>query len=196
MSNTDSSVFAPLGSEASKPKPPVSLQSGYPAGVPARANPMESAKIDSLRAERDLIDLSTLAMSRDASAEPKAIKADTEQKQKSIMTTLDQKRKELQRQNENLEKLNKELQRLDVPINKEITTLRAKLENVERELTRATKYRKQKEAELLEAIDAVSKLGDEKCALTERLTAVMYDFESVKQKKLKEMEEEMRKLGM
>ena len=58
------------------------------------------------------------------------------------------------------------------------------------------KYRKQKEAELLEAIDAVSKLGDEKCALTERLTAVMYDFESVKQKKLKEMEEEMRKLGM
>ena len=79
------------------------------------------------------------------------------------MTTLDQKRKELQRQNENLEKLNKELQRLDVPINKEIATLRAKLENVERELTRATKYRKQKEAELLEAIDAVSKLGDEKC---------------------------------
>lgn len=48
----------------------------------------------------------------------------------------------------------------------------------------------------MEAIDAVSKLGDEKCALTERLTAVMYDFESVKQKKLKEMEEEMRKLGM
>ena len=75
------------------------------------------------------------------------------------MTTLDQKRKELQRQNENLEKLNKELQHLDVPINKEIATLRAKLENVERELTRATKYRKQKEAELLEAIDAVSKLG-------------------------------------
>ena len=112
------------------------------------------------------------------------------------MTTLDQKRKELQRQNENLEKLNKELQHLDVPINKEIATLRAKLENVERDLTRATKYRKQKEAELLEAIDAVSKLGDEKCALTERLTAVMYDFESVKQKKLKEMEEEMRKLGM
>ena len=114
--------------------------------------------------------------------DPNAMKLDTEQQQKTIMTTLDQKKKELQKQNEKIEKLNKELQRLDVPVNKEIATLRAKLENVDRELTRATKYRKQKEVELLEAIETVSKLGDEKCALTERLTAVMYDFESVKQK--------------
>ena len=87
------------------------------------------------------------------------LKADTERKQQSIFSSLDQKRKD-------------------------------------RELAKASKLRKQKESELLQAIDLVSKLADEKCALTERLKSIMYDFESAKQRKLKELEEEMKKMGM
>ena len=117
------------------------------------------------------------------------LKADTERKQQSILSSLDQKRKELQKQNETIDKLNRELKQLDVPVNKEIATLREKV-------AKASKLRKQKESELLQAIDLVSKLADEKCALTERLKSIMYDFESAKQRKLKELEEEMKKMGM
>ena len=116
------------------------------------------------------------------------LKADTERKQQSILSSLDQKRKELQKQNETIDKLNRELKQLDVPVNKEIATLREKVEHVDRELAKASKLRKQKES--------VSKLADEKCALTERLKSIMYDFESAKQRKLKELEEEMKKMGM
>lgn len=124
------------------------------------------------------------------------LKADTERKQQSILSSLDQKRKELQKQNETIDMLNRELKQLDVPVNKEIATLREKVEHVDRELAKASKLRKQKESELLQAIDLVSKLADEKCALTERLKSIMYDFESAKQRKLKELEEEMKKMGM
>lgn len=110
------------------------------------------------------------------------------------MSTLVQKKKELQKQKEAIEKLNYELQQLDIPVTKEIQTLRTKIDTVDRELTRATKIRKQKEMELLEAIKTVSELADEKCSLTERLRAVMYGFEATKKKKLEELESELEKI--
>lgn len=113
-----------------------------------------------------------------------------------MLTTLDQKKKELQKQRETIERLNKELQQLDAPASKEITALRAKVEQLDKDLAKATKVRKQKEQELLDAIATVSRIADEKMAVAERLKLIMYDFESVKQKKLKELEEQMRKAGV
>ena len=122
------------------------------------------------------------------------MKQESEKKQKTMLSTLDQKKKELQKQKDAIEKLNQELQQLDVPVTKEIATLRTKIEAVDRELAKATKIRKQKEMELLQAINTVTQLADEKCSLTERLKAIMYDFEASKQKKLEQLEGELKQL--
>ena len=124
------------------------------------------------------------------------MKCETEKKQKSMLTTLDQKKKELQKQKDTIEKLNHELELLNTPATKEMTTLQNKIEQIDRELTRATKIRKQKEQELLDAIDTVSKLADEKSALTEQLKAIIYDFESEKQKKLSQLESQLKQMGV
>ena len=124
------------------------------------------------------------------------MKSETEKKQKSMLTTLDQKKKELQKQKDTIEKLNHELELLNTPATKEMTTLQNKIEQVDRELSKATKIRKQKEQELLDAIDNVSKLADQKSALTEQLKAIIYDFESEKQKKLSQLESELKKMGV
>ena len=123
------------------------------------------------------------------------MKSETEKKQKSMLTTLDQKKKELQKQKDTIEKLNHELELLNTPATKEMTTLQNKIEQVDRELSKATKIRKQKEQELLDAIDNVSRLADQKSALTEQLKAIIYDFESEKQKKLSQLESELKKMG-
>ena len=124
------------------------------------------------------------------------MKSETEKKQKSMLTTLDQKKKELQKQKDTIEKLNHELELLNTPDTKEMTTLQNKIEQVDRELSKATKIRKQKEQELLDAIDNVSRLADQKSALTEQLKAIIYDFESEKQKKLSQLESELKKMGV
>lgn len=124
------------------------------------------------------------------------MKSETEKKQKSMLTTLDQKKKELQKQKDTIEKLNHELELLNTPATKEMTTLQNKIEQVDRELSKATKIRKQKEQELLDAIDNVSRLADQKSALTEQLKAIIYDFESEKQKKLSQLESELKKMGV
>ena len=56
--------------------------------------------------------------------------------------------------------------------------------------------RKQKEQELLAAIDVVSRLADEKSTVSEKLQMIMVDAEAAKQKKLKELEEQMREVGV
>ena len=124
------------------------------------------------------------------------MKSETEKKQKSMLTTLDQKKKELQKQKDTIEKLNHELELLNTPATKEMTTSQNKIEQVDRELSKATKIRKQKEQELLDAIDNVSRLADQKSALTEQLKAIIYDFESEKQKKLSQLESELKKMGV
>ena len=124
------------------------------------------------------------------------MKSETEKKQKSMLTTLDQKKKELQKQKDTIEKLNHELELLNTPATKEMTALQNKIEQVDRELSKATKIRKQKEQELLDAIDNVSRLADQKSALTEQLKAIIYDFESEKQKKLSQLESELKKMGV
>lgn len=124
------------------------------------------------------------------------MKSETEKKQKSMLTTLDQKKKELQKQKDTIEKLNHELELLNTPATKEMTALQNKIEQVDRELSKATKIRKQKEQELLDAIDNVSRLADQKSALTEQLKAIIYDFESEKQKKLSQLESELNKMGV
>ena len=124
------------------------------------------------------------------------MKSETEKKQKSMLTTLDQKKKELQKQKDTIEKLNHELELLNTPATKEMTALQNKIEQVDRELSKATKIRKQKEQELLDAIDNVSRLADQKSALTEQLKAIKYDFESEKQKKLSQLESELNKMGV
>ena len=124
------------------------------------------------------------------------MKSETEKKQKSMLTTLDQKKKELQKQKDTIEKLNHELELLNTPATKEMTTLQNKIEQVDRELSKATKIRKQKEQELLDAIDNVSRLADQKSALTEQLKAIIYDFESEKQKKLSQLESELKKMSV
>ena len=124
------------------------------------------------------------------------MKSETEKKQKSMLTTLDQKKKELQKQKDTIEKLNHELELLNTPATKEMATLQNKIEQVDRELSKATKIRKQKEQELLDAIDNVSRLADQKSALTEQLKAIIYDFESEKQKKLSQLESELKKIGV
>ena len=45
-----------------------------------------------------------------------------------------------------------------------------------------------------EADDNVKKLSDRKTKLTEHLQLIMYDFESRKQQKLKELEDELREI--
>lgn len=122
------------------------------------------------------------------------MKQECDKKQQTMLSTLVEKKKELQKQKEAIEKLNYELQQLDIPVTKEIETLRTKIDSIDRELTRATKIRKQKEMELLQAINTVSELADEKCALTERLRSLMYSFEATKKKKLEELEGELSKL--
>ena len=122
------------------------------------------------------------------------MKQESDKRQQTMLSTLVEKKKELQKQKEAIEKLNYELQQLDIPVTKEIQTLRTKIDSVDRELTRATKIRKQKEMELLQAINTVSELADEKCALTERLRSLMYSFEATKKKKLEELEGELSKL--
>ena len=82
------------------------------------------------------------------------------------------------------------------PATEQMTALQNKIEQVDRELSRATKIRKQKEQELLDAIDNVSRLADQKSALTEQLKAIIYDFESEKQKKLSQLESELNKMGV
>lgn len=124
------------------------------------------------------------------------MKSETEKKQKSMLTTLDQKKKELQKQKDTIEKLNHELELLNTPATKEMTALQNKIEQVDRELSKATKIRKQKEQELLDAIDNVSRLADQKSSLTEQLKAIIYDFESEKQKKLSQLESELNKMGV
>ena len=124
------------------------------------------------------------------------MKSETEKKQKSMLTTLDQKKSELQKQKDTIEKLNHELELLNTPATKEMTALQNKIEQVDRELSKATKIRKQKEQELLDAIDNVSRLADQKSALTEQLKAIIYDFESEKQKKLSQLESELKKMGV
>ena len=124
------------------------------------------------------------------------MKSETEKKQKSMLTTLDQKKKELQKQKDTIEKLNHELELLNTPATKEMTALQNKIEQVDRELSKATKIRKQKEQELLDAIDNVSRLADQKSALTEQLKTIIYDFESEKQKKLSQLESELNKMGV
>ena len=124
------------------------------------------------------------------------MKSETEKKQKSMLTTLDQKKKELQKQKDTIEKLNHELELLNTPATKEMTALQNKIEQVDRELSKATKIRKQKEQELLDAIDNVSRLADQKSALTEQLKAIIYDFESEKQKKLSQLASELDKMGV
>lgn len=125
---------------------------------------------------------------------PEVMKQESDKKQQTMLSTLVQKKKELQKQKEAIEKLNNALQQLDIPATKEIQTLRTKIDAVDRELTKATKIRKQKEMELLTAINTVSQLADEKCALTERLRSVMYSFEATKKKKLEELEGELEQL--
>ena len=124
------------------------------------------------------------------------MKSETEKKQKSMLTTLDQKKKQLQKQKDTIEKLNHELELLNTPATKEMTALQNKIEQVDRELSKATKIRKQKEQELLDAIDNVSRLADQKSSLTEQLKAIIYDFESEKQKKLSQLESELKKMGV
>lgn len=124
------------------------------------------------------------------------IKSETEKKQKSMLSTIDQKKKELQKQKDTIEKLNHELELLNVPATKEMTSLQNQIVAIDRELSKASKIRKQKEMELLESIDVVTKLADEKEALTERLKSIIYDFESTKQKKLKELEDQLSKVGV
>ena len=128
--------------------------------------------------------------------DPVYMKSETEKKQKSMLTTLDQKKKELQKQKDTIEKLNHELELLNTPATKEMTALQNKIEQVDRELSKATKIRKQKEQELLDAIDNVSRLADQKSTLTEQLKAIIYDFESEKQKKLSQLESELNKMGV
>lgn len=184
---------------------------------------IEGNKIDSIRIEPDLIDLTKLShpdsmllyfrllyrfkfkkrwfetnspyygVDKSEKA-PEEMKQESEKKQKTMLSTLDQKKKELQKQKDAIEKLNQELQQLDVPVTKEIATLRTKIEAVDRELAKATKIRKQKEMELLQAINTVTQLADEKCSLKERLKAIMYDFEASKQKKLEQLEGELKQL--
>mgnify|MGYP004477566757 FL=1 len=113
-----------------------------------------------------------------------------------MISTLDQKKKELQKKKETIERINRELQLLDAPVSKEIATLRTKLEHYDRELAKATKVRKQKEQELLAAIDVVSRLADEKSTVSEKLQMIMVDAEAAKKKKLKELEEQMREVGV
>ena len=127
--------------------------------------------------------------------DPISIKAETEKKQKSMMSTLDEKKKELQKQRETIEKLNQELKSLDIPATKEMTELQNKIVQVDKELTKASKLRKQKEMELLDAMNTVSRLADEKENLTDRLKAIIYEFESQKQKKLKELEDQLNKMS-
>lgn len=124
------------------------------------------------------------------------IKSETEKKQKTMLSTIDQKKKELQKQKDTIEKLNHELELLNVPATKEMTSLQNQIVAIDRELAKATRIRKQKEMELLESIDVVTKLADEKEALTERLKTIIYDFESAKQKKLKELEDQLNKVGV
>lgn len=124
------------------------------------------------------------------------IKSETEKKQKTMLSTIDQKKKELQKQKDTIEKLNHELELLNVPATKEMTSLQNQIVAIDRELSKATRIRKQKEMELLESIDVVTKLADEKEALTERLKTIIYDFESAKQKKLKELEDQLNKVGV
>ena len=166
--------------------------------------------IDSLREDKDLIDLSHIVSNskkvlnrrtyqdqeQSKRPEPEVLQADSEKKQQTMLTTLDHKKKELQRQKELIEQLNRELQQLDAPVSKEITMLRSKIEQIDRELAKATKIRKQKEQELLTAIDTVTRLADEKCTVSEKLKSIMYEFETAKQKKLTELEDQMRKAGV
>ena len=132
---------------------------------------------------------------QNTTVDPISIKAETEMKQKSMLSTLDEKKKELQKQRETIEKLNQELRALDIPATKEMTELQNKIVQVDKELTKASKIRKQKEMELLEAMNNVSRLADEKENLTDRLKAIIYEFESQKQKKLKELEEQLNKMS-
>lgn len=113
-----------------------------------------------------------------------------------MLTTLDQKKKELQKQKDTIEKLNHELELLNVPATKEMTSLQTKIVQVDKDLSKAHKIRKQKEAELMDAISNVTKLADEKAALTEKLKKIIYDFESEKQKKLKELEDQLNKMNV
>ena len=61
-----------------------------------------------------------------------------------MLTTLDHKKKELQKQKELIEQLNHELQQLDAPASKEIAVLRSKIEQIDRELAKATRIRETK----------------------------------------------------
>ncbi|KAK8798305.1 hypothetical protein WA588_003389, partial [Blastocystis sp. NMH] len=194
MSALDASFFKPLGKQG----PPGASNGKRVSGAETKEKMEEMKKIDEYLGEKDLIDLSTLSSSsvQMKKKEPATPQEDAEKKQQSMISTLDQKKKELQKKKETIERINRELQLLDAPVSKEIATLRTKLEHYDRELAKATKVRKQKEQELLAAIDVVSRLADEKSTVSEKLQMIMVDAEAAKQKKLKELEEQMREVGV
>ena len=124
------------------------------------------------------------------------MKVETEQKHKTMLSTLDQKKKELQKQKDTIEKLNKELESLNIPATKEMTDLQNRIAQVDKELQKASKIRKQKELELLNAINTVTRLADEKESLSDKLKAIIYEFEKQKQEKLKALEDQLKTISM
>lgn len=124
------------------------------------------------------------------------MKVETEQKHKTMLSTLDQKKKELQKQKDTIEKLNKELESLNIPATKEMMDLQNRIAQVDKELQKASKIRKQKELELLNAINTVTRLADEKESLSDKLKAIIYEFEKQKQEKLKALEDQLKTISM
>ncbi|KAK8810694.1 hypothetical protein WA158_007269 [Blastocystis sp. Blastoise] len=130
----------------------------------------------------------------DSIVDPNVVKADVEKKQHAMKLELEARGKKLIRQKELIEKINGELNALDVPLTKEIGILRDKIDTCDRQLNSANLVYLEKQKEFKEADKLVQELGERKTKLTEHLQLIMYDFESRKQQKLKELEAELRNL--
>ena len=119
--------------------------------------------------------------------DPETLKREIEEKERLVKSTIQDRFKKMEQEEEKLRQIKSQLRKMTEGVGHDIHIIRAKIENVQRNLGQEEASLKVKERECREINENVNKLRDEKQKLTEHLRIIIYENEKKKQEKLREL---------
>ena len=119
--------------------------------------------------------------------DPKTLKKEIEEKERLVNDTIQDRFKKMEEEEEKLKRIKRELRKMTDGVGHDIHIIRAKIEDVQRNLGQQEMNLRAKERECREINENVNKLRDEKQKLTEHLRIIIYENEKKKQEKLREL---------
>ena len=123
--------------------------------------------------------------------DPHALKKEIEEKEKLVQSTIQDRFKKMEEEEQKLRRIKQQLKKMNVGTSNDFHIIRAKIENVGRDLSYAESDLREKERECREINETVLSLRDEKQQLTEHLRIIIYENEKKKQEKLRELMQDL-----